>query len=111
MLTRQEKNDLVTIVDILFNDNQLRSLKYSFSERTVDVIEQAMEELVKCNASMKELVMGLVSGASVIGRSWLRQSLDKIAQALRDKQLQFDGMACRNQVAANFRQEIYLSTF
>ncbi len=111
MLTRQEKNDLVTIVDILFNDNQLRSLKYSFSERTVDVIEQAMEELVKCNASMKEPVMGLVSGASVIGRSWLRQSLDKIAQALRDKQLQFDGMACRNQVAANFRQEIYLSTF
>jgi|SRR5690554_232352 len=111
MLTRQEKNDLATIVDILFNDNQLRSLKYSFSERTVDVVEQAMEELVKCNASMKELVMGLVSGASVVARGWLRQSLDKIAQALSDKQLQFDGVACRNQVAANFRQEIYLSTF
>lgn len=111
MLSRQEREDLVAVVNILFDDNQLRSLKHSFNERTVDVVEQAMNELVKCNASMKELLAGLVSGASIGAGGWLRRSLDKIAQALRDKQLQFDGMACRNQVAANFRQEIYLSTF
>jgi tagatose-1,6-bisphosphate aldolase len=111
MLSRQEREDLVVVVDILFNDSRLHSLKNSFNENTADVVEQAMEELVKCNTSMKELVAGLVAGTTVFARGWLRKSLDKIAQALRDKQLQFDGMACRNQVAANFRQEIYLSTF
>lgn len=111
MLTRQEKDDLMTVINILFDDNQLRGLKPSLNERTAEVVEQAMEELVKCNNSMKELVTGLTMGISVFTRGWLKQSLDKIAQALRDKQLQFDGMACRHQVAANFGTEIYRSTF
>lgn len=111
MLSRMEKEDLLTVINILFDDNQLRRLKSNFNEDTADIVEQAIEELVKCNASMKELVTGLVAGASILTGGWLRQSLNKIAQALRDKQLQFDGMACRNQVAANFLQQIYLSTF
>jgi|TARA_R110002072_G_scaffold111564_3_gene239731 urease gamma subunit len=109
MLTRQEKDDLMTIINILFDDNQLRGLKHNFNERTAEVVEQAMEELVKCNASMKELVTGLTMGISVFTRGWLKQSLDRIARALRDKQLQFDGMGCRNQVTINFRMEIYRS--
>ena len=109
MLARQEKDDLMTIINILFDDNQLRSVKHNFNERTAEVVEQAMEELVKCNASMKELVTGLTTGISVFTRGWLKQSLDRIARALRDRQLQFDGMACRNQVTINFRMEIYRS--
>lgn len=109
MLTRQEKDDLMTVINILFDDNQLRGLKHNFNERTAEVVEQAMEELVKCNANMKELVTGLTMGISVFTRGWFKQSLDKIAQALRDRQLQFDGMGCRNQVTANFRMEIYRS--
>jgi hypothetical protein len=87
MLSRQEREDLVAVVNILFDDNQLRGLKYSFNERTVDVVEQAIKELLKCNASMKELLAGLVSAASIGAGGWLRRSLDKIAQALRDKEL------------------------
>lgn len=101
----------MTVIDILFDDNQLRAVKKSFNERTLELVEQAMEELVKCNANMKELVTGLTMGLSVFTRGWLKQSLDKVAQALRDKRLQFDGMACRNQVAANFVRPIYLSAF
>jgi hypothetical protein len=58
---------------------------------------------------MKELVTGLTMGISVFTRGWLKQSLDKIAKALRDRQLEFDGMACRNQVNINFRMEVYRS--
>jgi hypothetical protein len=58
-----------------------------------------------------ELVTGVVLSFSVYARGWLRESLDKIAQALRDNSLQFDGMACRSQIAATFQREIYLSTF
>lgn len=111
MLSRQEKDDLMTVIDILFDDSRLRSLKPNFNERTVEAVELAMEELVKCNANMKNLVTGLLVGASVLTRGWLRQSLDKIAQALSDRRLQFDGMACRNQVAINFKREIYHSAF
>ncbi|SOB77086.1 hypothetical protein SAMN04488490_2848 [Marinobacter sp. LV10R510-11A] len=102
MLSRTEKEDLLAVIDILFDDNQLRRLKSNFNEDTAYIVEQAIEELIKCNASMKELVTGLVAGASILTGGWLRQSLDKIAQALRDKQLQFDGMACRNQGSSQF---------
>lgn len=109
MLTREEKDDLATVISILFDDNELRTLKHSFNERTLNTVELAMEELVKCNARMKELVTGLTMGISVFTRGWLKQSLDKIAKALRDRQLEFDGMACRNQVNINFRMEVYRS--
>ncbi len=65
MLTRQEKDDLMTVINILFDDNQLRGLKPNLNERTAEVVEQAMEELIKCNNSMKELVTGLTMGISV----------------------------------------------
>lgn len=101
----------MTVINILFDDNQLRGLRRNFNEHTAEVVEKAMEELVKCNARMKELVTGLTMGISVFTRGWLKHSLEKIAQALRDRQLEFDGMACRYQVAANFRTEIYRSAF
>jgi len=44
MLTRQEKDDLMTVINILFDDNQLRGLKPNLNERTAEVVEQAMEE-------------------------------------------------------------------
>lgn len=111
MLTMQEKNDLMTVINILFKDNQLQALKHDFNDRTVEVVEKAMEELVKCNARMKELVTGLTLGISIFTRGWLKRSLDKVAQGLRDRRLKFDGMACRHQVAAIYQREIYLSAF
>ncbi|WP_148861867.1 hypothetical protein [Marinobacter fonticola] len=108
-----EKDNLLTVIEILFDGehSQFAALKDQFTEETAELVEQAMEELIKCNERMKSLVTGLVGGAKVFARGWLRQNLDKVSRALEDRRLQFDGMACRVQVAANFKRAIYMSAF
>lgn len=45
MLSRQEKDDLMTVIDILFDDSQLRGLKSNFNERVFEAVKSAMGDL------------------------------------------------------------------
>ena len=110
-LSDSEKEDLLKIIEVLFgHDSEISRLKDSFSVRTVEAVEEALETLVRCNANMRSLVLGLVGGASLFVRGWLRQILSKLRSELESKRINFDGLACRVVMAYNWRSAIIIST-
>lgn len=59
----------MTVIEILFDGehSQFAALKDQFTEETAELVEQAMEELIRCNDRMKSLVMGLALKPGSIG--------------------------------------------
>lgn len=95
MLTPQEKNDLYEILIHTFgNDPKLKSNKEYFNEQTLQVAEQAINEDMKCNTLMRELVSNLASGSSFFAKGWLRKVLRKVASGLKDEEVGIRGYAC-----------------
>ena len=65
-LSNSEKEDLLNIIEVLFgHDSEIARLKDSFNVRTIEAVEEALETLVRCNANMRSLVVGLIGGAGL----------------------------------------------
>lgn len=111
-LSNSEKEDLLEIVEVLFgHDSEIARSKDSFNERTVAAVEDALESLVRCNANMRSLVVGLIGGAGLLARGWLREILSKLRRELESKRIKFDGLACRVVMAYNWKSAIIISTY
>lgn len=110
-LSNSEKEDLLIIIEVLFgHDSEIARLKDSFNVRTIEAVEEALETLVRCNANMRSLVVGLIGGAGLFVRGWLRQILSKLRSELESKRIKFDGLACKVVMAYNWRSAIIIST-
>lgn len=84
MLTAQEQADLYIVYTSVFGDDPgLRAMQQGFSEETVRLVESAVVAAAGCNGSMKDLVVGLLEGQSILARGWLRKGLKNSAKNLK----------------------------
>src|SRR5690554_2526348 len=110
-LSNTEKDDLLKVVEVLFgHDPGIERLKDSFNTRTVETVEDALEALVRCNANMRSLVVGLIGGTGLLVRGWLREILSKLRKELESNRIKFDGLACKVVSAYNWKSAIVIST-
>lgn len=54
-------------------------------------------------------MIGLVGGGVLLGRGWLREVLQKLADELSSREHELVFVGCRNQVAAHWIREIMQS--
>src|SRR5690606_29826629 len=75
MLTTSEKDALyILIAATLGDDPSIRSRKSQFKNRTGGVVEDMITANVDCNATMRELIVNLLGGCSMLSRGWLKRS-------------------------------------
>lgn len=66
MLSNKEKDDLYTVITaVLGEDYTIKQYVSQFNERTVAVIEDAINASVKCNSNMKSLVIEVIGAAAI----------------------------------------------
>ncbi|WP_415891171.1 hypothetical protein ACMXYV_07570 [Neptuniibacter sp. SY11_33] len=111
-LSREEKENLLAIIEIIYGyDSQIKNYKSSFNAATVDVVEKALTALTKCNENMKALVVRIVGGAGRLAKGWLRKVLKATKRMLAREKVKFNGLACRNIAAANWKSAIIMSVY
>ena len=111
-LTHEEKDELYGVIEITFgHDSQLESLKPNYTEATVEVVESAMDALIKCNENMKELVVNLLGGARYLSKGWLKKILGHLKKRLDNEKIKFNGIACRNVSLYSWKSAIVISTY
>src|SRR5690554_59630 len=76
MLTMPEKENLYDlIVAIIGEDATIKIYKHSFTENTVDIVEDMLSADSKCNANMKKRRLDLAKGSSLVAKGWLSKLL------------------------------------
>ena len=110
MLSETEKEALYqTVVTVFGEDHSLRQYKNGFNERTVQIVEQMIDENRKCNQGMKELVEGLLGGATqTLTKGWLKKILKFSKKKLEKTELK--GQGCLVSVKYNYKKAIIAST-
>lgn len=107
MLTQEEKDALYLLVTATIGeDPSLKQSRHYFNEQTVVVVETMLTENAKCNYSMKELIVGLLGGASMLTKGWLRKWLRTANKVLRQEQVKLQGYACLVTTKAHWRSAI-----
>lgn len=111
MLTNREKDDLYTIIaSVLGDDHTIRQYKSQFNDRTVGIVEDAVNASVKCNSNMKEFVIALLGGASLATRGWLKRSIKEFSKLLKDKGMTLNGYGCLVGTKSRWKSAIITST-
>lgn len=109
-LSKDEKQALADTLSIIFGTNyEFEIYKARFNEQTVLETEKALDALMQCNKAMKNLVIGLSAGSALLASGWLRKILQKFSSGLKNDNMKFNGIACRNVVALRSKAAI-LST-
>lgn len=111
MLSAEEKNDLYLVyASALGEDPQIKAIKSQFNEETVQVVEQAVSEVAKCNANMTKLLADLIRGSTLFAKGWLKKGLKKISKALKDGDIKLNGYGCMVATKAKWREAVIIST-
>lgn len=111
-LSAVEKEELMDIIEIAFGpDSSIENVKSGFNDETVDAVETALNELLECNAAMKELIVNLLGGARYPARGWLKKIIGQFRRELNNNKLKFNGAACRNTAHIKWRQAIIITTY
>jgi hypothetical protein len=111
MLTIEEQDALYFLLSkTIGEDFAVEAAKPRFNDRTVAVVEEIMNEAATCNQSMKELLIGLIGGAAMLGKGWLKRTLKEAARTLKNKKVELDGYACRVVVKSHWKRAVILST-
>jgi len=111
-LTQEEKLEVIEIMETIYGyDSSLVAQKDAINEQTVEALEEAISALEKCNDDMKDLVLRLVGAAARGSKGWLRWSLKSLSRALKNEQLKFNGLACRNVIGASRKSIIYSTLY
>lgn len=112
-LTSDEQDALLTIFQILYGTDEIfQKYKHSFNEKTLEVAEDALQQLQRCNNQLYDLISGLLGVRAVMAKKgWLRDILKEVATALADEKNRYDLAGCRNAVAIMYRSKIITSTF
>jgi hypothetical protein len=112
MLTAQEQADLYTVYAAVFgSDPALKDMQNRFTEETALLVERAVVAAAGCNASMKDLVVGLLEGQSILAKGWLKKGLKKFSKTLKDPGVKFNGYACMVTAKSKWRPVIVESTY
>jgi hypothetical protein len=76
MLTNSQQDYLYQIIAAAIGEDiSIKRAKKYFNDETVVVVETMIAGNKQCNAAMKELFKGLVSGATGLSRGWLKKAL------------------------------------
>ncbi|MAY42998.1 MULTISPECIES: hypothetical protein [unclassified Neptuniibacter] len=111
MLTEKEKRDLYEIIEFTIGrDTSIQRNISSFNERTVLAVEEMLNEISRCNGSMKELIVNLVSGSSILAKGWLKRSLNEFNRMLKYKQAALNGYGCMVSVKSYWKNAIIVTT-
>lgn len=111
-LTVEEQNDLLEIIDVVFGYNsEFHSLKQFFNEKTVDVVEIALNELLRCNESMKLLIAELVGATAILTKGWLKRALNVTSYVLKNERVKLNGLGCRERVISLYSNEVRTSVY
>lgn len=109
-LTREEKESLLLIIEIIYGpDPTLQMQVDSFNERTVEVVEEALAVLTQCNDNIKALVSSLANAGSGLTKGWLRWSLKGMSYGLKNDHIRFNEAACRNVIALSRKSHIQMT--
>lgn len=112
MLSVQEKEDLYAVIVATFGeDAAFRIRKMHFNEQTSQIVEQAIQEEAKCNASMQELLGDLLGGGSVFVKGWLKRALNTFAKELRRNKNIVKGYGCRLSTKIRWKSPIMVTTY
>lgn len=107
MLTEKEKRDLYEIIEFTIGrDTSIQGNISSFNERTVLAVEEMLNEISRCNGSMKELIVNLVSGSSILAKGWLKRSLNEFNRMLKYKQAALNGYGCMVSVKSYWKMQL-----
>lgn len=105
MLTMSEKENLYNlIVAIIGEDTTIKIYKYSFTENTVDIVEEMLSADSKCNANMSKLISDLSKGSSLVAKGWLRKLLKFNNKNL--KKIDLKGYGCQVSVKSRWKTAI-----
>jgi hypothetical protein len=112
MLTAQEQADLYTVYATVFGDDPgVKDVQNGFNEETARLVESAVVASAGCNASMKDLVVGLLEGESILAKGWLKKGLKKFSKKLKDPGVSFNGYACMVTAKSKWRPVIIESAY
>lgn len=108
MLTSAEKDYLYDIISaVIGEDHSIKAYKTGFSESTISVVEEMVEANFQCNASMKELIKGLMGGSARLSKGWLKKLLKGAKKKLSKSELK--GYGCLASVKARWKTAIISS--
>lgn len=109
MLTSTEKDFLYEIISaVIGEDSSIKAYKIGFNESTISIVEDMVEANFQCNANMKELIKGLLGGASHLSKGWLKKLIKGTKKSISKNQLK--GYGCLASVKARWKTAIISST-
>ncbi|KPQ30626.1 MAG: hypothetical protein HLUCCX14_00730 [Marinobacter excellens HL-55] len=108
MLTTSEKDALyILIAATLGDDLSIRSRKSQFNNRTFDVVEDMIIANMDCNANLRELIVDLLGGSSMLTRGWLKQILKTSKNKI--KEMDLHGYGCLVSTKSRWKSAIVTS--
>ncbi len=109
MLSNEEKDYLYDIISaVIGEDHSIKVYKIGFNETTIDVVEKMVEQNFQCNSNMKELIKGLLGGASILSKGWLKKMLKVGKKEVSKTELK--GYGCLVSVKSKWKSAIINST-
>lgn len=111
MLSTEDKDALYDLITaVIGEDASIRAARHRFNEATIGVAEVLLKESARCNAGMYELLTGLVGGASLLAKGWLRRSLKVVSRAMKESDYRLNGYACRVAIKSQWKREVLMTT-
>lgn len=95
MLSNIEQEELYSIITtVLGEDAMIKRCTYQFNDRTIAIVEDAITASIKCNSTMKELVINLAGASVIASKGWLKRVFKEFSKRLKDKSVKFSGYGC-----------------
>lgn len=109
MLSSEDKQNLYKfIAACIGDDHSIKQYQPLFNDHTIAVVEEMVNENIKCNARMKELLKGLIGGAAHLTKGWLKKLLKTAKKELAE--IQLNGLGCLVIVKSRWKSAIMVST-
>ncbi len=109
MLSLSEKDDLLIIIRGIYGHNNFAEpFKNSFNEQTAEKVREALNDAIECNDHIKTFIISIIGSAS-IGKGQFRKALNKIAKAMSNDKVRFNGMLCNS--IKGWRRSLIQETF
>lgn len=108
MLNPEEKQYLYDIISaVIGEDHSIKVYQPGFNERTIEIVEDMVEQNFQCNANMKELIKGLLGGAGRLSKGWLKKLIKGAKKRVSKSELK--GYSCLASVKSKWKSAIIIS--
>lgn len=112
LLTYAQQDALFAVHKGIFGTEISRSLATSvrgYNSDTLELTEDILNKLRKCNGSVQKLLMAVAGGSMLVTKGWLRSVLEKLADEMSKDSYSMNGAGCRNRTASVWIAEIHMS--